>query len=48
MIIIEFSLRIIWRIMEISEAVICQGWFNTLPDLHNSSTDTQPHQIIAY
>ena len=47
MIIIEFSLRIIWRIMEISEAVICQGWFNTLPNLQNSSTDTQPHQIIA-
>ena len=47
MIIIEFGLRIIWRIMEISEAVICQAQFNTLPDLHNSSNDTQPHQIIA-
>ena len=37
MIIIELGLRIIWRIMEISEAVICQGWFNILPDLPNSS-----------
>ena len=47
MIIIEFSLRIIWRIMEISEGVICQGQFNTLTDLHNSSDDTQPPQIIV-
>ena len=47
MIIIEFGLRIIWRIMEISESVMCQGRFNTLPDLHNSSGDTQPHQIIV-
>ena len=47
MIIIEFGLRIIWRIMEILEGVICQGQFNTLPDLHNSSDDTQPHQIIV-
>ena len=49
MIIIEFGLRIIWRIMEISEGVICQGRFNTLTDLHNSSDDTltQPPQIIV-
>ena len=31
MIIIEFGLRIIWRIMEILEGAICQGQFNTLP-----------------
>ena len=49
MIITEFGLRIIWRIMEISEGVICQGQFNTLPDLHNIilQNDTQPHQIIV-
>ena len=47
MIIIEFGLRIISRIMEILEGVIRQGQFNTLPDLHNSSDDTQPHQIVV-
>ena len=45
-IIIEFGFRIIWRIMEISEGVICQGC-NTLLDFHNSSDDTQPHSIIV-
>ena len=33
---IEFSFRIIWRIMEISEGVIRRGQ-NTLLNLHNSS-----------
>ena len=39
--IIEFSFRIIWRIMEISVGVICLGlrpsMDNTLLNLHNSS-----------
>ena len=47
MIMTEFSLRMIWSIMEISESVICQCQFNTIPDLHNSSDDAQPHQIIV-
>ena len=34
--IIEFSFRIIWRIMEILEGVVGRGC-NTLLDLHNSS-----------
>ena len=34
--VIEFGFGIIWRIMEISEGVICRGR-NTLLDLHNSS-----------
>ena len=34
--IIACGFRIIWRVMEISEGVICQGR-NTLLDLHNSS-----------
>ena len=38
--IIEFGFRIIWRIMEISEGVIRL-------DLHNSSSDTQPHYLIV-
>ena len=44
--IIEFGLRVIWRIMEISEGVICLGR-NTLVDLHNSSYDTQPHLLTV-
>ena len=43
--IIEFSFRIIWRIMEILKGVICQG--RTLLDIYNSSDDTQPHSLIA-
>ena len=35
MIVFEFGLRIIWRIMEVEEGV------NTLWDLHNSSGDTK-------
>ena len=38
-IIIDF--RIIWRIMEISKGVICQGP-NIPLDFHNSPDDTQP------
>ena len=43
--IIEFSFRIIWRIMEILKGVICQGCL--LLDIYNSSDDTQPHSLIA-
>ena len=43
--IIEFSFRIIWRIMEILKGVIRQG--RTLLNLYNSSEDTQPHSLIA-
>ena len=44
--IIEFGFRIIWRIIETLEGVICWGR-NTLLNLHNSSQDTQPHSLIA-
>ena len=40
---IQFGFRIIWRIMEISEGVIC----NIRLDLHNSSDDIQPHSVIV-
>ena len=40
--IIDFSFRIIWRIMDISEGVIRLG-----RDLHNSSDDTQLHSITV-
>ena len=43
--VIEFSFRIIWRIMEILKGVIRQG--RTLLNLYNSSEDTQPHSLIA-
>ena len=40
--IIEFSFRIIWKIMEISKDVFRRA-DNTVLDLQNSSDDTQPH-----
>ena len=43
--IIEFSFRIIWRIMEILKGVIRQG--HTLLDLYDSSDNSQPHSLIA-
>ena len=40
---IQFGFRIIWRIMEISEGVIC----NIRLDLHSFSDDIQPHSVIV-
>ena len=47
--IIEFSFRIILRIMEISEGVVHQGWLTTpsIPKIEKSYDDTQPHPIIV-
>ena len=44
--IIGLGIRIIWRIMEISEGVIRLGR-NTLLNLHNTSWDTQAHSLIV-